>query len=66
MTWLRTEDEGQIRWLTLDRPERKNAIPFDGFPTLRDAFVDFQRSSQRVLIVSGGGGAFCAGADLDP
>ncbi len=66
VTWLRTEDEGQIRWLTLDRPESKNAIPFDGFPTLRDAFVDFEGSSQRVLIVSGGSGAFCAGADLDP
>jgi len=66
VTWLRSRDEEQIRWLTIDRPERRNAIPFDGFLALRDVFVDFEQSSQRVLIVSGEGGAFCAGADLDP
>lgn len=66
MTWLHTADHAEIRWLTFDRPERKNAIPFDGFPTLRDVFVDFERSDQRVLIIKGSGGAFCAGADLDP
>ncbi len=66
MTWLRSRDEERIRWLTIDRPERRNAIPFDGFLALRDVFVDFEQSSQRVLIVSGEGGVFCAGADLDP
>jgi len=66
VTWLRIRDEEQIRWLTLDRPERKNAIPFDGFSSLRDVFVDFERSGQRILVVTGEGGSFCAGADLDP
>lgn len=66
MTWLNSKDDGLVRWLTLDRPERKNAIPFDGFSTLREAFVDFEQSSQRVLVITGEGGAFCAGADLDP
>lgn len=66
MTWLRHDDEGPIRWLTIDRPERKNAIPGNGWPALRDVFVDFERSESRVLIVTGAGGDFCAGADLDP
>jgi len=66
VTWLLTNDDGEIRWLTFDRPERKNAIPFDGFEALRDVFVEFDRSDQRVLIIQGNGGAFCAGADLDP
>lgn len=65
MSWLRSEDQGRIRWLTIDRPERKNAIPFDGWDTLRDAFVDFEKSDARVLILTGEGGDFCAGADLD-
>lgn len=60
-----TEDDGPVRWLTIDRPERKNAIPFDGWPDLRDAFLDFERSEARVLILTGAGGDFCAGADLD-
>jgi 2-(1,2-epoxy-1,2-dihydrophenyl)acetyl-CoA isomerase len=66
VTWLLTEDRGQVRWLTIDRPERKNAVPFDGWGDLRAAFEDFERSEQRVLVVTGNGGEFSAGADLDP
>lgn len=65
MSWLRTEDDGPIRWLTIDRPERKNAIPFDGWSELRNAFGDFEKSEARVLILTGSGDDFCAGADLD-
>ena len=66
MTWLHPDDRGLVRWLTIDRPDRKNAIPFDGWPELRIAFDDFEGSEQRVLVVTGAGGEFCAGADLDP
>jgi 2-(1,2-epoxy-1,2-dihydrophenyl)acetyl-CoA isomerase len=66
VTWLLTEDRGQVRWLTIDRPERKNAVPFNGWGDLRVAFEDFERSEQRVLVVTGSGGEFSAGADLDP
>jgi 2-(1,2-epoxy-1,2-dihydrophenyl)acetyl-CoA isomerase len=66
MSWLNHSDRNGVRVLTLDRPDRKNAIPFDGWPELRDAFADFESSDARVLIVTGAGGEFCAGADLDP
>ncbi len=65
MSWLLTEDEGEIRRLTFNQPERKNALPPEGWPILRDAFTDFEKSAARVLIVTGAGGEFCAGADLD-
>ena len=55
-----------MRWLILDRPVHKNAIPADGWEALRAAFADFDASSQRVLVVTGAAGDFCAGADLDP
>lgn len=64
MPWLRTEDQGAVRWLTLDRPETKNAVPAGGWAGLERAFVDFERSSQRVLVLIGAGGNFCSGADL--
>lgn len=65
MSWLLTEEDGPVRWLTINRPERRNAIPFEGWPDLRDAFLDFERSDARILILSGAGGDFCSGADLD-
>ena len=65
MSWLLTEDDGEIRRLTFNRPERKNAVPPEGWSLLRDAFTDFEKSPARVLIVTGAGGEFCAGADLD-
>jgi 2-(1,2-epoxy-1,2-dihydrophenyl)acetyl-CoA isomerase len=62
--WLRQEDEGALRWLTLDRPAVRNAIPPSGWADLEAAFHSFESSPARVLIVSGAGGAFCSGADL--
>jgi 2-(1,2-epoxy-1,2-dihydrophenyl)acetyl-CoA isomerase len=62
--WFDVDDRGPIRWLILNRPERKNAIPFDGWAPLGEAFVDFEASPSRVLVLTGAGGEFCAGADL--
>ncbi|MGD2060163.1 MAG: enoyl-CoA hydratase-related protein [Acidimicrobiia bacterium] len=66
MSWLNSESSDGIRRLVIDRPDRKNAIPADGWPVLADAFVEFEKSDDRVLVVTGAGGEFCAGADLDP
>jgi 2-(1,2-epoxy-1,2-dihydrophenyl)acetyl-CoA isomerase len=66
VTWLDAEDRGPTRWLTIDRPDRKNAIPFDGWSELASVFEIFEQSEQRVLVITGAGGDFCAGADLDP
>lgn len=65
MNWLHSADEGPVRVLTIDNPERKNAVPYDGWPDLLEAFTDFEQSDARVLIITGAGGEFCAGADLD-
>lgn len=64
MSWLQTEDRGSIRWLTLDRPETKNAIPAEGWADLERAFAEFEQSAQRVLVLTGADGNFCSGADL--
>ena len=66
MSWLHSLDDDAVRTLTLDRPERKNAVPPGGWRDLTAAFSDFERSGQRVLILTGNGGSFCSGADLDP
>ena len=66
MSWLVTEDRDEVRWLTIERPEKKNAIPMDGWSELGGAFEDFEKCSRRILVLTGAGVDFCAGADLDP
>lgn len=65
VSWLKAQTVDSVRWLTLDRPERKNAIPADGWPLLTEALSSFETSDDRVLVITGAGGDFCAGADLE-
>ena len=57
--------ERGIVTLTLNRPHVKNAISFPMWEELRRLFHEVTRTeSDRVLVVTGAGGAFCAGAEL--
>lgn len=58
-------DSGPVRWLTLNQPSRKNAVPIHGWDQLAEAISDFASSPQRVLVVRGAGDDFCSGADLN-
>lgn len=50
---------------TFNRPHRKNAIVFSMWEELRRIFQEVsQTDSDRVLVITGNGDAFCAGADL--
>ena len=62
--FVRIDDRGLVRWLTMSAPERKNAVPPDGWDHLTAAFREFEDSEQRALVVRGAGEDFCAGADL--
>ena len=50
--------------LTLNRPEARNAIPAAAWMELEAAIGRVAASDVRLLVVTGAGGAFCAGADL--
>ncbi len=52
--------------LTIDRPERRNAIDAAAAEAFRQGLSDFEADEEaRVLVLTGAGGeAFCAGADL--
>jgi enoyl-CoA hydratase/carnithine racemase len=62
--FVRIDDRGQVRWLTLSAPDTKNAVPRDGWDELTAAFGEFEASAQRALVVRGEGDDFCAGVDL--
>ncbi|HVM08158.1 MAG TPA: enoyl-CoA hydratase [Acidimicrobiales bacterium] len=51
--------------LTLNRPEKKNAANDQMWSDLKTVFEDVaRRDDDRVLVITGAGGAFCSGADL--
>src|SRR3954454_8995145 len=57
---------GSAAVLTIDRPERRNAVDGETAAALLDGFEAFcADDSARVLVLTGAGDqAFCAGADL--
>jgi len=63
---LRYERVGAAAVLTIDRPERRNAIDAAAAEAFRQGLKDFEADDEaRVLVLTGAGGeAFCAGADL--
>jgi enoyl-CoA hydratase len=57
--------DGGITTITINRPERRNALDLEHFGALADAWIDFRDDpAQRVAIVTGTGRDFCVGADL--
>jgi enoyl-CoA hydratase len=63
---MRYERVGAAALLTIDRPERRNAIDAAAAELFRQGLKDFEADEgARVLVLTGAGGeAFCAGADL--
>jgi enoyl-CoA hydratase/carnithine racemase len=58
-------EEGGVAWLTLNRPERLNALSATMVSELRSFFQQLTpKSSARVVVLQGAGRAFCAGLDL--
>lgn len=57
--------EAFVRTLTMDRPEALNAFSADMMHELCEAFLEAATDDDvRVLVLTGAGRAFCAGADL--
>lgn len=55
----------RIAYITLDRPEKSNALSFDLIAELRIAFKAAEEDAEvRAIILRANGDAFCAGADL--
>lgn len=60
------EEDGPLTVVTINRPQAKNACEVAMVRGLHDIFLSFEaKESQRVAILTGAGGAFCAGADLE-
>jgi enoyl-CoA hydratase len=55
-----------VTLVTLNRPERMNAMAFDVMIPLREALEEVSRDNDtRVVVLTGAGRGFCSGADLE-
>jgi enoyl-CoA hydratase len=62
---IRVEPRGAVTVVTVDRPERRNAVDPATRAELIAAFEAFAAdATQNVAVLTGAGGVFCAGADL--
>lgn len=60
---IRYDLRGDAAWITLDRPEKLNALDLAGWTALSEA-LDRAASEARVAVLTGSGDAFCAGDDI--
>ncbi|MEJ0026971.1 MAG: crotonase/enoyl-CoA hydratase family protein [Rhizomicrobium sp.] len=62
---VRVERKGEITTVIIDRPEARNAVDRPTADALVNAFLAFEHDNdQKVAVLWGAGGTFCAGADL--
>jgi enoyl-CoA hydratase len=61
---IRTERREAVVVVTIDRPERRNAVNYEALAGLQAAIDEAVAGSARVLVLTGAGGHFCAGGDL--
>jgi methylglutaconyl-CoA hydratase len=62
---LNLEFSGEIAKITLNRPDKRNAINTQMISELQTALDTIEKSHSRVGIMTGSGTAFCAGMDLE-
>jgi enoyl-CoA hydratase/carnithine racemase len=57
--------EGSVAILTLNRPDKLNALTFDAYADLRDLLAELpHHEGVKVLVIRGEGRGFCAGGDV--
>ena len=57
--------ERRVATVTLNRPERKNALTFESYAELRDTFGSLAASTDvRAVVLTGAGDDFCSGGDV--
>jgi enoyl-CoA hydratase/carnithine racemase len=62
---FRYEERGPVARITLDRPERLNALTFEVYRELTALFRELrERRDLRALVLTGSGRAFCTGGDV--
>jgi methylglutaconyl-CoA hydratase len=62
---VRLERNGLVATVTLDRPQARNALDRELMVELTQMFSALSGDGTRVIVLTGAGNAFCAGADIE-
>jgi methylglutaconyl-CoA hydratase len=62
---IQLSSDAEITTITLNRPDKRNAISYELIDELLAALAEVAASSALVLILTGAGKAFCSGMDLE-
>ena len=63
---VRVERNGKLATVTLDRPDKKNALDETMWLALERALDELEAGLPRAVVLTGAGPAFCAGVDVNP
>ncbi|UMG93717.1 crotonase/enoyl-CoA hydratase family protein [Nocardioides sp. TF02-7] len=64
---IRLRTEGPVAYITIDKPEKRNAMSLGTLTELRDAMLECDdRKAVRCVVLEGAGKDFCSGADMTP
>ncbi|MET0923158.1 MAG: enoyl-CoA hydratase family protein [Xanthobacteraceae bacterium] len=62
---VRLAVDGKVATVTLDRPDKKNPLTFEGYAELADLFRAAPKDkSLKAFVLTGAGGNFCSGGDV--
>ncbi|HRE00316.1 MAG TPA: enoyl-CoA hydratase-related protein, partial [Ilumatobacteraceae bacterium] len=61
---VHVEFSDRVAVVTIDRPQRRNAVDHETLLALRAAQLEVAERGARCLVLTGAAPAFCAGADL--
>lgn len=64
MILAESQADGRVGLLTIDRPEKRNALDVESCGELEARLRQFAADGARVVVLTGAGGHFCSGADL--
>lgn len=64
MALIDISKSGAVRTVTLNRPEKHNALSPEMLDEVRDAFLDEPDEHQRMTVIRGNGRSFCSGLQL--
>ena len=65
MKYIECSIQGRLGFITLNRPDKRNALNYEMIGELKEAFSSFEKDQQvGMIILTARGNTFCAGADL--